>query len=172
MRVGIGTINFEVYEDGQNFCGLAELTLPDLSQATTEVSGAGISGKFTAPFIGQMEAMNVSLTFKTTTDQTANLFTPGYHTLDLRVAQESQDATSGVFSVESIKHLMTATPVKHSLGKIAPSSQVDGSVEFSVSYYAQYIDKTKMIEFDLFNGIYYVNGTDYMAEVRKAMGRE
>ncbi len=172
MRVGNGTINYEVYEDGQNFCGIAEVTLPELAQATVEVSGAGISGKFTAPFIGQMEAMTMSLNFKTVEKRVANLSMPGYHNLDLRVAQQAQNSTTGSFGVEKIKHLLTVTPVKNSPGKIAPSSATDSAVEFSVSYYAQFIDGEKIIEFDLFNCIYYINGVDYMAEVRKAMGKE
>lgn len=172
MRIGNGTINYEVYEDGDNFCGIAEVTLPDLAQATTEVSGAGISGKFTAPFIGQMEAMSLSLSFKTVEERMANLTMPGYHNLDLRVAQQTQNSTTGKFNVEKIKHLVTVTPVKNSPGKIAPSSATESTVEFSVSYYAQFIDGKKVVEFDLFNCIYYLNGVDYMAEVRKAMGKE
>lgn len=172
MRVGNGSINYEIYENGDNFCGTAEVQLPELSQATTEVSGAGIAGKYTMPYIGQMEAMNLTISFKTVTEQASNLATPENHYIDIRVAQQTLDATTGKYIIEKVKYLMTVTPVKNGDGKVAPSSPTDGAMDFSVSYFAQYIDGKKMKEFDLFNFIYYIGGKDHLAEVRKAMGKE
>lgn len=39
------------------------------------------------------------------------------------------------------------------------------------SYYATYIDGKKKLEIDPLNYIYYVNGKDYLADVRKALGK-
>lgn len=42
---------------------------------------------------------------------------------------------------------------------------------YAVSYYATYIDGKKKLEIDPLNYIYYVNGKDYLADVRKALGK-
>ena len=44
MKVDNGTTNFAVYEDATEFYGMAEVTLPEISQIAEEVKGAGISG--------------------------------------------------------------------------------------------------------------------------------
>lgn len=172
MRIGSGTINYEIYEDGENFCGMAEVTLPEMAQKTTSVSGAGIAGEYTAPYIGQIEPMSLTLNFRVATEQATNLATPQNHFIDIRVAQETWNAAAGKYIIEPVKYLLTIAPVKTSDGKIAPSSPTDASMEFSVSYFAQYINGDKMKEFDQFNFIYFINGTDHLAEVRKAMGKE
>ena len=46
MKVDNGTTNFAVYEDATEFYGMAEATLPEISQITEEVKGAGIAGAF------------------------------------------------------------------------------------------------------------------------------
>ena len=46
----------------------------------------------------------------------------------------------------------------------------NGSGEYAVRYWATYIDGKKVREVDQLNFICYVNGTDYLADVRKALG--
>ena len=46
MKVDNGTTNFAVYEDATEFYGMAEATLPEISQITEEVKGAGMAGAF------------------------------------------------------------------------------------------------------------------------------
>ncbi len=40
-----------------------------------------------------------------------------------------------------------------------------------MTYYATYIDGKKVLEIDILNFIYYVNGVDYLEDVRKALGK-
>lgn len=51
MKVDNGTTNFAVYEDATEFYGMAEATLPEISQITEEVKGAGIAGAFNGAFV-------------------------------------------------------------------------------------------------------------------------
>ena len=52
MRADIGINSFAVYEDATEFYGMAEVTLPEVSQIAEEVKGAGISGAFNGAFTG------------------------------------------------------------------------------------------------------------------------
>ena len=63
MKVDNGTTNFAVYEDATEFYGMAEATLPEISQITEEVKGAGIAGAFNGAFVGHIEAMTLTLPF-------------------------------------------------------------------------------------------------------------
>lgn len=171
MKIGNGIQNIAVYEDGNELLGMADVTLPEMSPATTEVSGAGIAGKFTAPFIGQMEALSLTLNFKTVNENATSLLEPRSHMIDVRGTQQVWNATAGEFEEQAVKAVMVVIPTKNSDGKLAPSSPTDGSLEFSVSYYALYLDGVQQKEFDQFNYIYKVNGVDYLAKQRKNLGK-
>lgn len=171
MNVGNGLRNFAVYEDGTELCGMADVQLPDIAFATAEVAGAGIAGKINVPFIGQVEAMSLTLSFKTVTDQASNLQEPRDHMIDVRGDQQVRNSSTGEFITQAVKVIMKVIPVKSAVGKFAPSSPTDGSMEFSVSYFALYLDGVQQQEVDPTRYIYKVNGVDYLAAGRKALGK-
>ena len=74
-------------------------------------------------------------------------------------------------NITSVKHIMKVKPKKTALGKVASASTADVSGEYAVSYYAMYLDGKKVTEVDPLNFICMINGTDYLAEVRKALGK-
>ena len=73
MKVDNGTTNFAVYEDATEFYGMAEVTLPEITQITEEVKGAGISGAFNGAFVGHIEAMTLTLNFRSVTADAVKL---------------------------------------------------------------------------------------------------
>ena len=76
MKVDNGTTNFAVYEDATEFYGMAEVTLPEITQITEEVKGAGISGAFNGAFVGHIEAMTLTLNFRSVTADAVKLAEP------------------------------------------------------------------------------------------------
>ena len=73
--------------------------------------------------------------------------------------------------VTSVKHIMRVKPKKTALGKVAAASTADVSGEYATQYYAMYMDGEKVTEVDPLNFICIINGYDYLAEVRKALGK-
>ncbi len=69
------------------------------------------------------------------------------------------------------KHVLTVIPKSHNVGTIAPAKPSDGSGEYSVRYWATWLDGVKVREIDPLNSIYMVNGVDYLAPVRRALGK-
>lgn len=171
MQIENGTTSFAVYEDATEYYGLAEVALPELSQLTAEVKGAGISGAFNGVFIGQFEPMSLTLNFPAINRNTIKLAEPRNHHLDLRGVQQKWDNTTGKYTQEAIKHVIVAHPVKFNPGKLAPASPTETSGEYSVSYYATYINGKKVLEVDILNFIFFIDGVDYLADVRKALGK-
>ena len=55
-RVDESIINFALYEDANEYLGMAEVTLPELVSLTQEITGAGIAGNVEAVILGHFEA--------------------------------------------------------------------------------------------------------------------
>lgn len=171
MKIDETVIGFAVYEDATEHVGIAEATLPEISNITEEISGAGIGGKVESVILGAIEAMTTTLNFRTVTKNAIKLHEPREHHIDLRAAQQQKDTTKGVTEVVKVKHLLTLTPKKLNPGKVATASAAEVSGEYATTYFATYIDGKKVLEVDPLNYIYFVNGVDYLADVRKALGK-
>ena len=170
-KVDETVIGFAVYEDATEYYGMSEVTLPEISNLIEEISGAGMGGKVEAVILGAIEAMTTTLNFRTVTKNAIKLHEPREHKIDLRVAQQNKNTTKGVTEVGRVKHLLTLTPKKLNPGKVATASAAEVSGEYATTYFATYIDGKKMLEIDPLNYIYFVNGKDWLADVRKALGK-
>ena len=119
-------IGFAVYEDATEYMGLSEVTLPEISNMTEEISGAGIGGKIESVILGAIEAMTLTLNFRTVTKNAIKLHEPRQHNIDLRAAQQQKDTTKGETEVVKVKHILTVTPKKLNPGKVATASAASG----------------------------------------------
>ena len=164
-------INFVVYEDATEYLGMAEATLPDLEFLTEEINGAGIGGNVEEIIIGHLSAMTTTLNFRTVCKAAVRLLEPRTHKLDLRVAQQQMNNRTSETTITGVKHIMRVKPKKTALGKVAAASTADVSGEYATQYYAMYMDGEKVTEVDPLNFICIINGYDYLAEVRKALGK-
>lgn len=164
-------INFAVYEDSVEYVGMAGVTLPNLAAIVQTLSGAGIAGNVEVPVLGHYDVMSLTLNFRTTTEHSVRLSEPRRHNIDLRMAQQIEDTVAGEVKVQSIKHVLVVVPKTDTGGTVAPAAPTNGSGEYSVRYWATYIDGAKVREIDPLNFICKVNGVDYLADVRKAIGK-
>lgn len=99
-------IGFAVYEDATEYIGISEVTLPEISNITEEISGAGIGGKIESVILGAIEAMSLTLNFRTVTNNAIKLHEPRQHNIDLRAAQQQKDTVKGTTEVtDSIRRL-------------------------------------------------------------------
>lgn len=164
-------IDFEVYENATNFVGVAQATLPDISFLTQTITGAGIAGNIEAVLTGMVDAMTLTLQFRSATDAAVNLLKPTKHNIDLRVAEQYWNTVSSAKQIQADKYVMTVLPKKFSPGTVAPAAAADANGEYSVYYYAGYKDGKKLWEIDPWNYICNIGGVDYMKDVRKALGK-
>jgi P2 family phage contractile tail tube protein len=167
----VGTIDFAVYEDSDEFLGMASATLPEKNQKSITMNGAGIGGDVDVPIVGHYDAMTLSLAFRTYTARHARLREHRRHQIELRVAQQNEDPVSGAVVTDAVKHVFVVVPKSASGGTVAPAASSDGNLTFSVRYWATYINGEKVDEIDQFNRIDVINGIDYDAPVRAALGK-
>jgi len=57
-------IDFEVYEGKTNYMGIARATLPNINYLTQQITGAGIAGNVEAVLTGMVDAMSLTLEFR------------------------------------------------------------------------------------------------------------
>lgn len=171
MRINESVINFQVYEDATEFYGMSEATLPEISHIVNDVQGAGISGTYESVILGHLEALTLTLNFRTPTRDTFKLAEPREHHIDLRVAQQDKNTVTGRTEVRALKHVFICKPKKTSLGGVQPANPADANGEYAVTYWSTFIDGVKTLEIDILNFIFEVNGTDYLAPVRAALGK-
>ena len=165
------TTNFEVYEDKVNFLGIASVTLPNLSFLTAQMSGSGIGGNVNAVIAGMVDAMQMTLNWRNLTNESASLSTPDLHNITLLADQQVEDPINRKIEHRQHKHVFVAIPNTMTGGSIAPASTGDANASYEVRYWAFYIDGVRQIEIDPLNMICYVNGVDYLAEVRANTGK-
>lgn len=163
-------INFEVYEDSKRYCGITQATLPDVAFIVQTIQGAGIGGNVEA-VIPMLEAMTATLNFRTPTEQAINLARPVVHNIDLRIAEQVGDTTSGNVGVVADKYAMSVFPKTTKLGNVAPASPADASGEYAVRIFKAYRNGELLMDIEPYNYKCIINGVDYLAPVRKALGR-
>ena len=114
----------------------------------------------------------MSLTWRNTTDAFINLAHHKAHELDLYSAQQDYDAGLGEYRERAVHIFLKAIPTTLNIGKLAVGEMTDTKTEFEVLYLKLTIDGKERIELDKFNYIYRVEGTDYLAGVRSALGKQ
>lgn len=165
-------IDFEVYEDGINLIGVANITPPDIAFLTQTITGAGIAGNIQAVLVGMTEAMTLGMNFRSVTGAAASLGEPRQHNLDLRVAEQYWNTAGAGKEVQADKYVMVVQPISTSPGQIAPAAASAASGSYSVYRYEAYKDGKELWVIDPFNYICRINGVDYMEPVRKALGKQ
>ncbi len=164
-------IDYTVYKDGIEYLGTTEITLPDVEYLSETISGGGISGEVEDIITGHISAMTTTMNWRVVTKRAVQLCEPKYHKIEVRVAQQQLDSKDGSTSVLSAKHVLKIKPKKTSFGKVAAASTADVSGDYATSYFATYINGEKVTEIDPLNFICLINGTDYLADVRHALGK-
>lgn len=170
-NINPAVINYTMFEDSTEYVGLAQVTLPSLQMITQAVRGAGLAGEIETVLIGQMQAMTVQIQMLTLTKQGIDLMEQRVHTWEFREAQQQVNGQTGMHSVEEVKHIMRTFPKQMDGGTLQPQGTTNPNLAAAVYYWAEYRDGKKVLELDPFNYICYINNHDYLADVRKALGK-
>lgn len=163
--------NANVYLDGTaSLIGRAgEMTLPEMSVATSTHKALGMFGELELP--GGLKAMKCEIKwtgfYADHLRAAANPFTT--HTLQVRGSLESWTAQGRTREVPVVWQ-MTAAWTTAKLGVLKPQEAGEFDDELSVSYVKVLHDGSAVCEIDVFNNIWNVNGEDVLARWRANLG--
>ena len=164
-------INLEIYEDSLNLLGVAKVQLPAITFPCVNISGAGMMGNMEVPLYGMVDNMTTTITWLTPHGDAVKLMSPKKHLLDMRVAEEYWGIEDAEVGLWADKYVMIVRPKTTTPGTVAPMAAADASGEYVVYYFAAYKGSEQLWEIDKRNMKCVIGGVDYMAEVRKALGK-
>lgn len=171
MRYDEVLINYALYVNSVEKLGTVDVTMPTINHKRVSATGAGIAGEVEFPVVGHVEPMTCQITFRNHTASNTSLMAPGIRDIELRGAREEHDTETGVVEIIPIKYVMRVEALEHNLGKIAPQSTGDGTGSFSVKKLMGFENGKKFMDIDPLNYKYEVDGVDYLAAARSALGK-
>ena len=164
------TINFEVFIDSNRCLGSASCELPELNFATVEIAGSGIAGKIDAPTLGHFESIELKLTFRALYKPVVSLMAQKAVQLSLRAAVQQYDSGTGTLSPLPVRIDARGRIKNLAPGKFESSELMDSEITFEADVLSIKINNVEQLLIDKLNFIYRVDGKDYLAETRTALG--
>lgn len=159
--------SFNAYNDGIKLIGVVDVELPEVAYMTDTISGAGIAGEIESTVQGMVQAMSTTMTWRTVNKAASVLSAPRIHAIELRGTQEVFDSATGIKRNQPVRVAMRVQPKRFAGGSFEVASATGTESEFEVTYYKLIIDGETVLEIDKYNFICFVDGTDYLADVRE-----
>lgn len=164
-------INYMAYIDGsRSVTALVDVDMPEIQFMSETISGAGIAGEIDSTTLGHLQAMTMGLNFRTIIDENFKILEQRAYSLDIKAGLQSADQSAGKLVTGKLRIMVKGFPKGLSLGKMAVGKATDSKQEFSVNYLKIEYDGEEVLEIDKTNMIFKVNGTDYLTDLRAAMG--
>ena len=158
---------FNVYQDGVKHIGISnEVTLPGITELTSEMSGPGILGTIDSPAHGLFESTEIEIPFRTLyTDIFRMMRALTSVDVTLRGSIQVQDGM-GNLDFKGMRVVCRGRKKGMEPGKMTQGEGTEATVTLELSYYLVEIDGVKELEIDKLNSIYRVGGVDQLALVR------
>ena len=159
--------DFNVFYNGNNFIGQCiEFHRPKLHLKLEDYSAAGVGPVKINMGVGMLEAEH---TYGGYMRDIVNDFGGKISGVLMRFAGAYQrDDTEEIDAVE-IEMMGRHEEIDPGQAKAGKLTEV--KVKTAITYYKESINGNKVVEIDLLNKIFFINGTDRWAEIRKAIGQ-
>ena len=159
---------FTAYKGGKELIGVAgELTLPEITNLTDTMEGAGTGGNMDVPVVGLIEDMEMEIAFMSLCEGTFSIMDPTETaSLTLNGAIQGSDTGTGAVGYVPVSISVRGLLKKFTPGSMKAGAKMNSSVTLGLNYYKIVLDGKTMLEIDRFNGVYTINGTDILKEVR------
>lgn len=159
---------FNLYRNGTKLIGTSgEVALPEVTNLTDTIEGAGTGGNLEIPVIGLTDTMNIQIPYTTLSKDAFAMMNPNEAAdLLLSGAIQGMDSGTGKVGYTQLSIAVRGVVKTFTPGSVKAGAKMESSVTLSLSYYKIVIDGTTMLEIDKLNGVYIVNGEDVLREVR------
>ena len=154
-----------VYSDGELVAKDVNVTLPSVNYMTAEHKAMGT---VELPMLGQIEAMEASVTKKGYDAGLATLAQPEAKNLEIRFVQDVVTA-EGVSQPEGCKAFLRAVPKTLPGSDLEPGATGDTQVTFAVTRYQLIVGGKELCLVDQLKGIQRINGKDYAKSINSLL---
>lgn len=173
MELPFKLLDCNIYVDGADWLGKAEIELPNINHKSDDVEMLGIAGTLKIADIGNVEAMTTKIKFKVLNGEALKItLNPAIMpVLDVRGAIQETNSQSALVETKPIKILMKVQFVSNTLATWKKGDGGEPETEANVFYIKIEIDGTEILEYDPVAYIYKVDGEDILEDVRAALGK-
>lgn len=164
-------INYNLFVDGsRSESAIVDVDLPDVQFMSENITGAGIAGEIESPTLGHTSPLNMTLNIRTLIDEDFKYLEPRAYSLEIKAGMQSYNQSEGKIQVKKLSVMVKGIPKGFSLGKASVGKPTDSKREFAVTYLKVEYEGKEVLEIDKTNMIFKVNGTDFLVDLRAAMG--
>lgn len=153
------------YKNGELVAKDVTLTLPSVNFRTAEHNALGT---IELPMLGQIEAMEASVTKKGYDSGLAKLAMPEAMNLEFRFVQDSISGDN-VSTPEGCRAFMRAVPKTLPGSDLEPGEVGDTQITFAVTRYQLFVGGEEVCLIDQLNGIQRIYGTDYAKSINSLL---
>lgn len=159
---------FNAYKKGKELIGIAgELNLPEVTQLTDSLDGAGVGGNMDLPVIGLIDDMEMEIGFLSLCEDIFSVMDPTeVADLAFNGAIQGMDSGTGAIGFKELSISVRGVVKKFTPGSIKSGAKMGSSVTLGLNYYKIVLGGKTMLEIDKLNGVYVINGKDVLKEVR------
>jgi uncharacterized protein len=169
MTIPTQVNNYSIWYQGNRFIGMADVTLPSLTNLTDELKGAGLGGTINMPVMAHYDDFEVTLNFFTITREGLNLMRQDCLMIDARAGIQHYDPSCKV-TIQAWRFVLRILPKSFDLGKLEVGTKENVVVTGGVTYIKGVLDGEDVFEIDKVNMIDRVLGQDYATAIRQAIG--
>lgn len=170
MAKHLTVLRADIYHDGANFLGVAEVTLPEFGLKTTTVEGFGLPGSLDLPNQGLMDSASVTINFPVLDIDGLKIFKLGQSTsIDLRNVHGVVNSSTLDLGQSNVRWAITLAVTKLSPGKVKPGETNDATVEGAVMRAQMWVDGESMFTFGFFTDEFEQNGDDMAGTISSAL---
>lgn len=163
------TNTYNVYREGNRLIGLSdEITIPDFTAVTEEMSGSGLLGKIQEAVMGHFDSQEMEIPFLNLDDDIFSFADPlEVIDLNLRASQQTLDKKEDKAGYRGVRVAVRGKLKSFKPGVLKQGGKMGSSVTLELHYILIQIDGETKLELDKLNGVYRVNGKDIMEEMRQ-----
>ncbi len=163
------TNTYNVYNKGNALIGLSdEITLPDFSAVTEEMSGSGLLGKIQEAVMGHFDSQEMEIPFLNLDNDIFSFADPlEVIDLNLRASQQQLNKKAGTAGYRGIRIAVRGKLKSFKPGVLKQGGKMGSSITLELHYILIEIDGEVKLELDKLNSVYRVNGKDIMEEMRQ-----
>lgn len=143
----------------------ASVELPELTEKSDAISGAGIMGELELPVKGQYANLKVTVAYRTSSENFERATAPGVHSMEFSAAIQVLDKGTGETKTQYVKYYCKGYKAMAKAGKLEQGGEMDASAEYNLIYYKKTIDGTVAREIDKLNGVDKVFGKEYYQNI-------
>lgn len=155
--------------DGSTHGQASEVTCPTITAMMSDYNALGMAGS--VEFFNGFDKMEATIKWKYPSNEVKKACADFTKSVDIMVRSSKAVYDDGGISEEvPIAIYLKGMPKQHVGGTFKKNEDTELDSAFAISYYKEEVDGEAIVELDVLNNIYKVNGEDILAKRRENMG--